>query len=85
MLRLTSTPDATKVTVRAEGELVERWVDLMEEECRRLTADTRPVRLDLSGVTYVDTRGLVRLRVLVDQGVTLVRCPPLIRAMLDGD
>jgi anti-anti-sigma regulatory factor len=85
MLRLTSTPDATKVTLRAEGELVEKWVDLMEEECHRLTADARPVRLDLSGVTYVDTRGLDRLRVLVDQGVTLVRCPPLIRAMLDGD
>lgn len=82
MLKLTAASDAGIVTLRAEGELVEGWVDLMEEECRRLGTHGRTVAFDLGGVTYVDTHGVERLRYLIGQGVTLVRCPPLIREML---
>ena len=85
MLKLTAVPDAERVTLRAEGELVDKWVDLMEEECRRLGANGRAMALDLGGVTYVDTHGVERLRFLIGQGVTLVRCPSLIREMLAED
>jgi anti-anti-sigma regulatory factor len=78
-------PDPTTVTLRAEGELVESWVELMLEECRRLQHGSTAISLDLSGVTYVDSRGIQCLRSLASDGVTLVRCPPLIQLMLDGD
>ena len=85
MLRLTATPEAPSVILRAEGELVESWVELMVEECRRLRAGSTALSLDLSGVTYVDSRGVECLRTLAAEGITLVRCPPLIQLMLDGD
>ena len=85
MLKLTATPDTPSVTLRAEGELVERWVELMVEECRRLRVGSTALSLDLGGVTYVDSRGVECLRALAADGVTLVRCPPLIQLMLDGD
>ena len=85
MLKLTATPDTPSATLRAEGELVEKWVELMVEECRRLRVGSAVLSLDLSGVTYVDSRGVECLRALATDGVTLVRCPPLIQLMLDGD
>lgn len=84
MLRLT-VADGETVTLRAEGELVEQWVDLLEDECRRLGIGGGPVAVDLGGLTYVDARGIERLRSLVTHGVTLVRCPPLVRDLLDGE
>jgi anti-anti-sigma regulatory factor len=85
MLRLTEMPEPPSVTLRAEGELVESWVELMAEECRRLRVGSTALSLDLSGVTYVDSRGVQCLRSLAADGITLVRCPPLIQLMLDGD
>ena len=82
MLRLTVASDTEATTLRAEGALVEVWVDLMEEECRRLSASGGRVALDLAGVTYVDSRGVERLRQMIGEGVQLARCPPLIREML---
>jgi len=85
MLKLTVTPEAPSVTLRAEGELVESWVDLITEECRRLRVGATVLSLDLGGVTYVDGRGVQCLRELAADGIRLVRCPPLIQLMLDGD
>ena len=85
MLRLVATTNCREVTLRVEGELVAEWVGLMEDECHRLRTTPQTLLLDLSGVTYVDAHGVNRLRALESGGVTLVRCPPLIRLMLAED
>jgi anti-anti-sigma regulatory factor len=85
MLRLVVTKNCREVTLRVEGELVAEWVGLMEDECQLLRATSENLLLDLSGVTYVDGHGVNRLREIESGGVTLVRCPPLIRLMLAED
>lgn len=85
MLRLTTLDDSKNLTVRAEGELVADWVDLVEQECRRALGSSRPVLLDLGGVTYLDSRAVTRLRSLAADGVILAHCPPLIETMLSED
>jgi len=85
MLRLMAVTNGPDVTLGVEGELVADWVALMEEECQRLRTTSKTLFLDLSGVTYVDVNAVQRLRALASAGVTLVRCPPLIRLMLAED
>lgn len=85
MLRLVATTNCSEVTLRVEGELVAEWVGLLEDECQRLRTTPQTLLLDLSGVTYVDANGVNRLRALEGAGVTLVRCPSLIRLMLAED
>ena len=82
MLRLTTIEDPSGHTIRAEGELVADWVGLLAEACDRMRERGMEVQLDLSGLTYVDTTGVSRLRSLEQTGVRLLHCPPLIRTMV---
>jgi hypothetical protein len=85
MLRLTTTKKAGGVTILAEGELVAEWVELLADTCERLRENGADLRLDLSGLTYVDRQGIERLRLLENAGIRLLDCPPLIRTMLTED
>lgn len=85
MLRLTTIEDPSGLTIRAEGELVADWVRLLAEACDGPREPGTEVRLDLSGLTYVDTTGVDRLRLLERTGVRLLHCPPLIRTMVTED
>jgi anti-anti-sigma regulatory factor len=85
MLRLTTIEDPSGRTIRAEGELVADWVRLLAEACDGLREPRTEIRLDLSGLTYVDTTGVDRLRALEQAGVRLLHCPPLIRTMVTED
>jgi|RhiMetdeSRZDD1v2_1073273.scaffolds.fasta_scaffold631432_2 anti-anti-sigma regulatory factor len=85
MLRLTTTNNPGGVTIRAEGELVAEWVELLADTCEGLRENGSDLRLDLSGLTYVDSQGVKRLRLLEGAGIPLLHCPPLIRTMLTED
>jgi ABC-type transporter Mla MlaB component len=85
MIRLITAKNSDDVTLRVEGELVADSVTLMEEECQRLRRICPTLHVDLSGVTYVDAHGVTLLRALSAAGVTLGRCPPLIRLALAED
>ena len=85
MLRLTTIQNSGDVTIRAEGELVAEWVEFLADTCDEVRENGTVLRLDLSGLTYVDGRGVKRLRALERAGISLVRTPPLIRTMLTED
>jgi anti-anti-sigma regulatory factor len=87
MLRLTRTTQLPhEVVLKAEGQIVAEWVELLEEECLQLVGPERRVLLDLADVSYLDRRAVRLLRELVTTGsVTIVNCPPLVEELLRED
>jgi anti-anti-sigma regulatory factor len=69
-------------TLRVEGRIVAELVAVLEQECRRALQDDRPVRLDLSGVTFIDDDGVATLRQLGAHELEIIDCPEFIEALL---
>jgi anti-anti-sigma regulatory factor len=83
MFRITRiADDETSVTLRVEGRLVGRWIDELESECERCMVVRRRVNLDLSGVTFVDDRGIEALRSMGGDRVELIRCSLFLSGLL---
>jgi hypothetical protein len=83
MFRITRiADDETSVTLRVEGRLVGRWIDELESECERCRVVRGRVNLDLSGVTFVDDRGIEALRSMGGDHVELVRCSLFLSGLL---
>jgi anti-anti-sigma regulatory factor len=86
MLRLTkAAQNGSAMTLRVEGRIVGEWAAFLERECAALVQDSRPVYLDLSDVTYIDTIGVGMLNRLAPGRFTITNCPPLIRELLGGE
>lgn len=86
MLRITQERlTASEVTLKVEGRVAADWVGVLEEECRRHTADGRDVELDFTEVSMMDCDGVAMLRRLTRSRVRIVNASPLIRALLAGD
>lgn len=81
MLRLTVKSGPARVAIMAEGRLVGEWVAVLESECLRLLGDGA-VELDLGAVTDVDSRGLMTLRRLRREAISLRGLSPLMQALL---
>ena len=58
------------------------WVSVLERECWRALEDNRPVRLDLSAVTFIDSRGVAVLRQFGASEFEVIKCPEFIRELL---
>lgn len=74
MFRITANENPRVLTFRLEGRLEGPWVDALAQ-CWRSTlhSPSRPtIRVDLSGVTYVDAAGKARLAEMYEQGAQLV-------------
>ena len=83
MLRLTfETDDAAGPVLRAEGKVVAEWAALLERECRALLQQQPVLRLDLSGVLYVDRDGMRALRAFAPGELVLEGCSPLLQEIL---
>ena len=63
-----------RTTLRVEGSVVTEWADLLAWECAGLLHAGVSLTLDLSGVDFVDRRGVESLRQLGREGVE-IRCP----------
>lgn len=84
MFRITVHEDAQCLTLQLEGRLAGRWVQELEE-CWQRTAATQQkplVRVDLAGVTFVDSEGQSCLVGLHHQGVELVAGDCLTKAIV---
>ena len=76
MLRITLLEEApARATLRLEGSVAAEWASLLENECLSLLRIRRAVRLDLSGVGFVDRAGVETLGRLARAGVD-IRCRP---------
>lgn len=83
MLRITRVAEsASWTTLRVEGRIVAEWVPVLEQECQLALEDNRPVRLDLSAVTFIDDGGVAALRRLGANELEITKCPEFIRELL---
>lgn len=84
MLRITSTRDdeSELITLKVEGRLVADAVGLLERECGRSLGEAPRIRLDFSGVTFIDGRGLSMLRRLRTPRLEIVNGSPFVEDLL---
>lgn len=79
MLRLTWIDDPKRGRyLLVEGELVEEWSEVLEDECLTSPAVDGSREIDLSGTTHVDRGGFETLQRLVGRGFRIVGENPLI-------
>ncbi len=84
MIRITKKNSSNSdVTLGVEGRIVTDWAGVLERECSELLVKGCQVRLDFSGVTYVDCHGVERLQNLHGKGVRFVNCPNLIWGLIE--
>ena len=85
MLRITTHDDPRVLTFRLEGRLEGSMAAELESCWRRTLADaSRPtLRVDLSGVTFIDAAGKARLAAMHEQGAQLVASDCLIKAIVE--
>ena len=86
VLRLTETKRGPiEVILKAEGQLVDEWVGLLEGECLKLLAREERVLLDLADVSYADRSGVRLLQELAKRPLSIINCTPLVRELLTED
>ena len=87
MLRIREIVDSHReTTLHVEGRIVSEWVGVLREECgRALQEPSRRLRLDLTGVTFIDASGVRALRSLPKDRVAIVHAPDFIDTLLKGD
>src|SRR5262245_10675099 len=84
MFRITTHDEPDCLTFRLEGRLAGTWVQEMDDCWRRAVANhpKTNVRLDLTGLTYIDQAGKSLLAKLHAQGAEFVACGCLMRAIV---
>jgi hypothetical protein len=77
-------PSDRDVTLRLDGLVAGRWVNVLRESCD--VALKRGVRLtlDLANVSFVDREGGVLLRNLMDRQVGLANVSPFVAEQVKG-
>ena len=84
MLRITTHENPESLTFQLEGKLAGLWVKELEtcwqncEECK----DSRAIRFDLTGLTFIDAAGKELLKTLCRSGATLTASGCLMRAVV---
>jgi ABC-type transporter Mla MlaB component len=84
MLRITTHENAESVSFQLEGKLAGLWVKELEtcwQNCEKCK-DTRAIRFDLTGLTFIDAAGKELLKTLCRQGATLTATGCLMRAVV---
>ncbi len=86
MLRITRAEEreTSVIRVRAEGRVVSDWVEVLERECQMSLEQAQWVEIDLSGVTFIDGRGVEMLRRLRTGRFGIVNCSPFLEDLLSG-
>lgn len=69
--------------MKVEGKVVSDDVSVLERECLACLEEKKGVLLDLSGVTYVDARGVTMLdRLVSEENVRVSKCSSFIEQLL---
>jgi anti-anti-sigma regulatory factor len=86
MLRITSVTVPENATVlKLEGKLLGPWVDELNVACRKADLENRPVILDLSSLSFVDSQGIAALHELRKRGYRFEGCSALVIRLLQGE
>jgi hypothetical protein len=85
MLRISVSEQAPSChIIKLEGKLLEAWVDEVRRHFVEAGEGSLP-SLDLSGVSFVDRRGVEMLQQLLRQGVRIHACSPFVAELLHWD
>lgn len=82
MFRITQGQRSEAVVLRLEGSLTAAELPLLEQALS--AANGSQLRLDLSGVRWIDERAAERLHVLRDGGACLAQCSPFVAKLLSA-
>jgi hypothetical protein len=72
MLKITRQDDASETLLELEGKLAGPWVEELKECWRNAAVRTRPVRILLCAVTFIDEQGKGLLTEMYRDGAELV-------------
>ena len=83
MLMITRSEEGDQgCTLKLEGKLLGPWVGELELACGGSRTRPEQVRLDLSGLTYLDAEGTRFLEGLLREGTRVVACSGFVAEML---
>jgi anti-anti-sigma regulatory factor len=68
--------------IKLEGELREPWAGAARDACTKSDRRSNHLRVDLTGVNYVDAAGVRLLRDLMRDGIDLVGCSSFVGELL---
>lgn len=85
-LRITRIEDtgAGLITLRVEGRVAAEAVGVLEGECRRSLEEAPRVRMDFSGVTFIDGRGVDMLKRIGAERLQVVNCSVFVEHLVYG-
>ncbi len=83
MLRITTNhlDQATRI-FKLEGKLLGPWIGELESACSKSQVSPDRVRLDLHGLTFVDTEGARFLASLIRDGARVIACSGFVAEIL---
>jgi hypothetical protein len=85
MFRVTVQEEAARLRVTIEGRLAGPWVSEMENCWRQICATgwSKPLVVDICGVTFADARGQQLLRSMHQAGAELAASGPMTTAIVE--
>lgn len=85
MLRVTKSNKSDPFTLKLEGKLVGRWVDVLGDSWKQALEDSggNPGGIDLTAVTYIDDRGMELLSQMHREGASLHGATCLARGIVE--
>ena len=83
MLRITRRQEAGHETLLLEGKLLHGWLQELRHALAQAVAGGVAIRLDLSGLSFIDVPAADFLRQCRKDGVSLAGASPFVSALLD--
>jgi ABC-type transporter Mla MlaB component len=86
LIRISQIRNGTRSHLLVEGKLSDGWVDILETSWLEAQSQLKgePLRIDLSGVTYVDPRGHALLERMIGSGAELQATGVMVRTIIEG-
>jgi anti-anti-sigma regulatory factor len=85
MLRISVHDNGKLITMKLEGKLSDAWVKELKRcwQAVRSRPESRPVRVNLNGVSFVDERGKDLLAAMQWSGAQVVAADPFMRSVIE--
>jgi hypothetical protein len=84
MLRITIDEDTSLITFKLEGRIAGEWVDELERAWLAEADRDKLIKVDLTGVTFVDEEGKNLLGHMFERGSSLYATDCMNRSMIQG-
>jgi len=81
MLKVTIDKDTSLITFKLEGRIAGEWVDELERAWLEEAGRSKCLKVDLTGVTFIDPAGKEFLAARYDEGAELIVAGCFMRAL----